>query len=412
MGIFDRLFGGAKKDDKKKQQVVSSRITNEDKYKKLVELAHLIHPDKENNEEAKPEPEKKKAESKIVFAADMGYNYSEDDLFLILCLGGIVAHSAGKIEKLDNIYKWFDKNDHGMGLGLKNEQIQIIQNRLAEGDNAAIEIAKKLSQDEEGELFNTLYQILEINTDETLEAAGALIALAHLINPYTVESFIEYISKTKNSDYELLMEAFNNSNLQFLQKSNIDKSAEMEEKTNPQKHSEVEVLPVEKQNKKEVQINSITDTGSVSVNKELEIYSVVGCDIDYSTDDGDICIYRLELRSHYSDVEETDDGVYRFESDWGDEHTGTMQELFELQQDGEEIFTMLDTDEEYVFDEGIHEVLPIDDDDYDTKWGSEEFFITKDEALKRYKEELEFAKNRKHSAGIYINLLWYSSSPR
>ena len=148
------------------------------------------------------------------------------------------------------------------------------------------------------------------------------------------------------------------------------------------------------------------------VNIELEIYSVVGCDLDYSTDDGDVCIYRLEFRSHYCDVEETDDGIYSFESDFGDEHSGTMQELFELQEEGKEIFTLLDTDEEYVFNEGIYQESPIDDDDYDTKWSREEFFINKEDALKHYKEELEFAKNRKHSAGIYINLLWYSSSPK
>ena len=46
------------------------------------------------------------------------------------------------------------------------------------------------------------------------------------------------------------------------------------------------------------------------VNKELEIYSVVGCDLDYTSDDGDVCIYRLELRTHYCSVDETDDGVY------------------------------------------------------------------------------------------------------
>ena len=44
--------------------------------------------------------------------------------------------------------------------------------------------------------------------------------------------------------------------------------------------------------------------------KELEIYSVVGCDLDYSTDDGDVCIYRLELRRYYCDVDEIEDGVY------------------------------------------------------------------------------------------------------
>ena len=147
--------------------------------------------------------------------------------------------------------------------------------------------------------------------------------------------------------------------------------------------------------------------------KELEIYSVVGCDLDYSTDDGDVCIYLLELRRNYCDVNEIDDGVYRFVDDFEDEHTGTMQELFELQQEGEEIFTMGDIDEEeFVYDGGIHQEPPIDDDDYDTKWGSEEFFISKEDALKHYKEEIEFAKNRKHSSGIYVNLLWYSSSPR
>ena len=80
--------------------------------------------------------------------------------------------------------------------------------------------------------------------------------------------------------------------------------------------------------------------------KELEIYSVVGCDLDYSTDDGDVCIYRLELRRYYCDVDEIEDGVYRFVDDWEDEQTGTMQELFELQEEGEEIFTMGDIDEE------------------------------------------------------------------
>ena len=147
--------------------------------------------------------------------------------------------------------------------------------------------------------------------------------------------------------------------------------------------------------------------------KELEIYSVVGCDLDYSTDDGDVCIYRLELRRYYCDVDEIEDGVYRFVDDWEDEQTGTMQELFELQEEGEEIFTMGDIDEEvYVYDEGIYQETPIDDDDYDTKWGSEDFFISKEDALKHYRGVIEFAKNRKHSAGIYVNLLFYSSSPR
>tara|TARA_B100000787_G_scaffold141091_1_gene110149 strand:+ start:2525 stop:2977 length:453 start_codon:yes stop_codon:yes gene_type:complete len=148
-------------------------------------------------------------------------------------------------------------------------------------------------------------------------------------------------------------------------------------------------------------------------NKELEIYSVVGCDLDYSKDNGDVCIYRLEFRSHCSDVEEIEDGVYRFESDWGDEHTGTMKELFELQEDGEEVFSISHLDEEYVFDEEIHQESPIDDEDCNINWDGEEFFISKEEAIKYYKEQLESAKNLKHSEGsAYENLLWYSASPR
>lgn len=46
------------------------------------------------------------------------------------------------------------------------------------------------------------------------------------------------------------------------------------------------------------------------------------------------------------------------------------------------------------------------------KWDNEDFFINKEDALKYYKEELEYAKDRKHTAGEYINLPWYYSSPR
>ena len=60
---------------------------------------------------------------------------------------------------------------------------------------------------------------------------------------------------------------------------------------------------------------------NIMVNKELEIYSVVGCDLDYTSDDGDVCIYRLELRTLHCSVDETDDGVYCFKSDYGDELT-------------------------------------------------------------------------------------------
>ena len=57
---------------------------------------------------------------------------SEDELFLILCFGGLVITTSGKIEKLGNIYKWFEyKNPTtNEGLGLDKDEIQLLQNRL------------------------------------------------------------------------------------------------------------------------------------------------------------------------------------------------------------------------------------------------------------------------------------------
>jgi len=57
----------------------------------------------------------------------------------------------------------------------------------------------------------------------------------------------------------------------------------------------------------------------------LKIYSVVGCDMDYYSDDGNICIYRLHFRTYYVEVEETEKGIYKFDSyvrigSFGEEH--------------------------------------------------------------------------------------------
>ena len=146
--------------------------------------------------------------------------------------------------------------------------------------------------------------------------------------------------------------------------------------------------------------------------KELTIYSVVGCDLDFITNNGDVCVYRIELRTLNCEAELLDNSKFKVESEWGDEHIGTIQELMEIQEDGEEIFTVSDVSEEYIFDEGTHPEPPIDDDGYDVKWGSEEFFIEKEKAIEFYKEEIEGLKYLKHSAGVYANLIWYSSSPR
>ena len=145
--------------------------------------------------------------------------------------------------------------------------------------------------------------------------------------------------------------------------------------------------------------------------KYLEIFSVVGCDMDYETDDGDICIYRIDFRMYSVKVEVKEEGIYEFESDWGEVYKGTLEELLELQLDGEEVFSIDDVQEEYVYDEALHQEPPIEDD-YDTKWGSEEFFISKDEASKYCRDLANNAKTIRCSGGMYEGMLTYYSDPR
>ena len=147
----------------------------------------------------------------------------------------------------------------------------------------------------------------------------------------------------------------------------------------------------------------------------LEIYSVVGCDMNFETDDGDVKIYRLEFRNYSiaDEAEEVEEGIYKVESELGDEHTGSLKELFELHQDGEEIFTFNDIeDEKCVYDKEVHEEPPIDDDDYEIYWDREEFFINKEEALQFYKKKLNIAKEDKCDVGRDNGLISYYSKPR
>jgi len=172
------------------------------------------------------------------------YNYSEDELFLILCFGGLVITTSGKIEKLGNIYKWFEyKNPTtNEGLGLDKDKIQLLQNRLVEGDAAAIEIAKKLSQNEQQNLMNVLIRILKLHEEETVEGVAALIKLAYIINPYTVESFIEHFSKITDFDYDILMEEFPKVNLQFMQASEIIEPSDDENEEESQQNIKKEIM--------------------------------------------------------------------------------------------------------------------------------------------------------------------------
>ena len=140
----------------------------------------------------------------------------------------------------------------------------------------------------------------------------------------------------------------------------------------------------------------------------LKIYSVVGCDMDYYSDDGNICIYRLHFRTYYVEVEETGKGIYKFDS-YGDEFTGNLEEFLEEHENSGDIFSILDDDCEYVYDGNIHSVTPIDDEYYNTKWESEEFFISKEESMKFYNKELE---SYRHSKDFNTDKYEYFSKPR
>jgi len=139
----------------------------------------------------------------------------------------------------------------------------------------------------------------------------------------------------------------------------------------------------------------------------LEIYSVVGCDLDYDTDEGDYCVFRIDFKNHVAEAKKIKDGIFKVTNSMGEEYIGTERELFEFHaNDGYSIFEPQDFEEEFAYDGSIHQEPP-SDEDYETDWGSEEFFINKEEALKYYKKEL-------NSAADYINegVYYYSSKPK
>tara|TARA_B100001093_G_scaffold478040_1_gene505866 strand:+ start:1156 stop:1746 length:591 start_codon:yes stop_codon:yes gene_type:complete len=131
------------------------------------------------------------------------YNYSEDELFLVLCFGSMVVTAAGKPEHLDKVYKWLKgENDDFFdgGIGLDDEKFQKIHNRLIDGNDKAIEIAKNLSLDEQSNLFNVLYLMLINQNDRTIEEAAALVKICN-ISESNWHSFFIYVCE--NSPYEI-----------------------------------------------------------------------------------------------------------------------------------------------------------------------------------------------------------------
>ncbi|MDA8904611.1 hypothetical protein N9I95_02030, partial [Flavobacteriaceae bacterium] len=148
-------------------------------------------------------------------------------------------------------------------------------------------------------------------------------------------------------------------------------------------------------------INTPVDNDEIINSEELYIYSAVGCSMDYvvdgySTDKPnlDICVYRIELRIFCADVKEIKDGVYKLKDLIGDDHLGTLEELVEFQNNGEEIFDLTDVENKiYVYDGVEHNEPPTENEVEHVKWYSEEFFSSKDKALKYIEGELIEAKN-------------------
>ena len=129
----------------------------------------------------------------------------------------------------------------------------------------------------------------------------------------------------------------------------------------------------------------------------LTIYSVVPCDLDYSEENYDACVCRVDFKNFDVNIKDKKGEIYTVENDIDEEYSGTKDELFLLHSEGEEIFTMNDIiEEKYVFNGKILDDSPFDDN-YDTNWHMEEFFMSKKEASDYFQKTLEEFINEKDS---------------
>ena len=132
----------------------------------------------------------------------------------------------------------------------------------------------------------------------------------------------------------------------------------------------------------------------------LSIYSVVPCDLDYSEENYDACVCRIELRIFDVNIKDKKGEIYTVENDVDEEYSGTKDELFRIHTEEEEVFTMNDIiEEKYVYNGKILEDSPFDDN-YDTKWRMEEFFMSKKEAYDYFQKTLEEFINEEDSPYI------------
>tara|TARA_X000000368_G_scaffold333527_1_gene270845 strand:- start:1250 stop:2353 length:1104 start_codon:yes stop_codon:yes gene_type:complete len=132
------------------------------------------------------------------------YNYSEDELFLVLCFGGLIAlYAADQKNHISKVYGWLKGENEDFfegGIGLDDEETQKLHNRLLEGDDKGIEIAKNLSLDEKSNLFNLLFGMLIDQKDATIEEAAALIKICEITDSNWT-SFAQYV--TENTPFKM-----------------------------------------------------------------------------------------------------------------------------------------------------------------------------------------------------------------
>ena len=205
--------------------------------------------------------------AKKVFAAYTSkhypYNYSEDELFLILSFGGVIKVAAAKPKGLAEIYKWFEYRDPTTkeGLGLNKSQIQQINSRLTEGDDAAIVIAKKLTDDEKSNLMNVLFRIFKLNNGPSIAEAAGLIRIARTIET-NYSLFTVFIIENTNFNQDELLDAISNIKLQFVKFKKNGELTEMSFFDEPNGEEEVE------KNKSLKSIKNKTSTLSKNTEKQ------------------------------------------------------------------------------------------------------------------------------------------------
>ena len=128
------------------------------------------------------------------------------------------------------------------------------------------------------------------------------------------------------------------------------------------------------------------------------IFSVVGCDLDWTNEENkDCCAYRLEFREYSANVINQEGAVYTVESEFGESYTGTKEELIEIHNDEGDIFYDIGIgalNEMYVFQGEISEDEPTEDEPTDIYWRNEYFFDNYEEAEIYFKEDLENAKSK------------------